>query len=297
MINVTQLSEYIYCPRKLFISGVLQLKEPSKESLVKGSIWHKTYDLINKGEKNIVISVKSDNYEEIFDLYKRTFAKYLREAIISQKSALKKLEISMISVFKEYWPNFEEEAILRASNIYSFIKKSNLLGEELWEKLTPKILSEQYFKSENLGISGIIDIIEVHETFSHEGLEKLYVPIELKTGSIPSKGIWDTHRIQLGAYLLLLEESGKKTGEGLIKYVSCKENRKVVENRVLVMDAFLKQEIKKTIFNVREILSSKEPPEKTSNKNKCSKCSFREICYNDQSMKKLLEEALEKRRS
>lgn len=276
MVSATQLSSYMYCPRKLFIGYVLKIKEPPKKELVKGKIWHQTHEMINKAEENVVKSITSDKYTDIFDLYRRSFAKFLRNSIIMNKKELSDFNIKLIDIFKEYWTDFEEEAKLRALNVAEFIKKHKVFGQELWEKLTPKIISEQYVKSDKLDISGIIDMIEVYD--------EVHIPVELKTGKVPAKGMWDTHRIQLAAYLMILEDTGKKVSEGVLRYKGSEDKR------ILIMNTMLKEEVTDIVKKAQSILKSFDPPKHTDNKNKCTKCSYKEICYDDEEMKRLIKE-------
>ncbi|MGV8150437.1 MAG: CRISPR-associated protein Cas4 [Candidatus Woesearchaeota archaeon] len=279
MVNATQLSSYIYCPRKLFIGSVLEIKEPPKKELVRGKVWHQSYELINKNESSIVKSIlpnSSGKYDEIFDLYRKGFAKFLRNAIIMNKSELKKFEVDMLELFNEYWPHFEEEAKTRALNVSVFIRKSGLFGEQLWDSLTPKIISEQYFKSEKSDVSGIIDMIEVHDN-------ELYVPVEFKTGKFPASGMWDGHRMQLGAYLVMLEDSGKKVSEGVLKYKDSDEKR------ILVMDSMLRREVVTAVSKANLIIKNFDLPGYVDNKNKCAKCSFKDICYDETKMRELID--------
>lgn len=284
MVNATQLSSYMYCPRKLFISSVLEIKEPPKKELVKGRVWHQTYELINKNESDIVKSINSGNYSDIYDLYRRGFAKFLRNAIIMNKSELKEFEIDMLEIFNDYWTHFDEEAKTRALNVSDFIKRTNFFGAKLWDELTPKILSEQYFKSEKSNISGIIDMVEIHKIKDCEGTDMdLYVPVEFKTGKFPEKGMWDGHRVQLGAYLVLLEDSGKKVSEGVLKYKDSSDKR------VLVMDSMLRSEVIGIAKKTNSIITNFELPDFTDNKNKCAKCSFKEVCYDSKKMNELID--------
>ncbi|MEM4637616.1 MAG: CRISPR-associated protein Cas4 [Candidatus Woesearchaeota archaeon] len=284
MISVTQLSSYVYCPRKLFISSILKIKEPPKESLIKGKVWHQTFDLINKGEKNVVFEIKSVVYEDILDLYKKNFSKYLRKSIINNKKSLASFNISPLSLFKEFWPNILEEAKLRAFNVYSFILRERIVppinNQLLWDRLSPKIYSEQYVVSEKLGVSGIIDFIEVYSLNNNE----FYVPIELKTGKHPSNGIWDTHKVQIGAYILILESIGKNSFEGFLKYSGLNDKKSIL------MDKNLREYLLKIIEETKKVLSLKEPPHKINNKNKCEACSFKELCYDEETLKIRLKE-------
>ncbi|MGV8172260.1 MAG: Dna2/Cas4 domain-containing protein [Candidatus Woesearchaeota archaeon] len=279
MVTATQLSSYLYCPRKLFMNTILLVEEPPKRELVKGKIWHETYESINNAEGRIVSSIKTKNYQDILDIYRKNYSKSLRDVIINHKTELKEFNIPMIEIFTEYWPSFEEEAKGHALNVSRFIDNYNIYGLELWGKLTPKIFCEQYFKSDRLNLSGVVDVLEVHEIVG----KKIYVPVELKTGKVPDKGIWEGHRIQLGAYILLLEDLGKSVTEGVLRY-------KGAEGRVLQMNSFLKDEILILINKTNSLLKNLTLPDIIDNKNKCKTCPLKVTCYNHEAMKKLLEE-------
>jgi CRISPR-associated protein Cas4 len=280
MVTATQLSSYLYCPRKLFISTVLLVEEPPKQELVKGKIWHETYESINNIEEHIVSSIRTGNYQEIFEVYRKEYSRLLRNAIIKHKSELKDFGISMLDIFKDYWTSFEEEAKEHALNVVQFIAKHDLYGKELWDRLTPKILAEQYFKSVKLNLSGIIDVLEMHDTNG----KITYVPVELKTGKYPDKGMWDSHRIQLAAYILLLEDAGKDVAEAAIRY-------RGTDKRLLQMNTYLREEVLDLITKTTVILTGVEPPNYVDNKNKCGKCQFKETCYNQDMMTTLVKDA------
>ena len=280
MVHATQLSSFMYCKRKLFISNVLLVEEPPKAELIKGTVWHRTMEWINKHEQSIVESLKSGNFMDISEIYRREFAKALRDMIIHHKSELKEFDIKLMDIFKEYWPSIDEEAKVRAWNISSFMGRYNIFGKELWEKLSPKILSEQHFRSEKLGLSGIIDVIEVHDN-------KIYIPVELKTGKVPEgqNAMWPGHRMQIATYMLLLEDAGKQVSEGVVKYKDSDEKR------VLQLNTFLKDEVMQLVSEVNKLISGFLLPEKTDNKKKCEKCSFKTVCYDDNEMQRLVDEA------
>jgi CRISPR-associated protein Cas4 len=284
MVTATQLSSYFYCPRKLFMTSVLSMESPPKEELVKGKIWHETFELINTGEQAIVSSIAEKKpYPELFDIYRKYYSKYLRNAIIKNKSGLKEFNLSMIDLFKDYWPGFENEAKNRALNLWNFMNKHEVYGEKLWKILTPKILSEQYYKSEKLNLSGVIDVIEVHDVGHEE--RKIYLPIELKTGKVPSSGMWDGHRVQLAAYIMLLEDKGHESTEGVLQY------KDADDRRILQMNSLLRDEVIDLIKAVNKLISDFALPDYVDNRNKCKTCPFKETCYDDLEMKKLLEQA------
>jgi CRISPR-associated protein Cas4 len=276
-ISVTMLSSYLYCPRKLFLQQVLALEEPPKESLVLGTLRHEVYESINQAEERIVKLVGPGiQYHQLIGLYKNFYSKVLREKIINNKPRMREVNLDMVEVFRKTWPLILNEAELRAENIQSFIKTYNVYGKELWEKLTPKIISELRVESEALQLKGIIDRIEVYE--------KGYVPIELKTGKMPADGVWPGHRVQIAAYAMLLEEKFHTTvKEGFVNYLDSKEKRHIAIN------PFMREEITKLVKEVQDLLKHHYPPKQTENKNKCSYCGIRDQCYDEEKLSVLLE--------
>ena len=275
-ISVSLLSSYLYCSRKLFLEKVLMLEEPPKESLVLGSIRHETYDSINKKEEEIVTSItKRTALESLEALYKQNYLQILRKAIANNKKRLEEVDINMLEAYKKSFSFIMEESSIRANNIFNFIKTNNVFGEELWQRLAPKIISELRVESNELKLKGIIDQVHVYDNG--------YVPFELKTGRTPSDGVWPSHRIQIAAYSLLLQEKfNKQIKEGFVVYLDSKEKRHIAIN------PFMKQEVRQIVDEVIALLESKELPDYCNNENKCRKCGLKKICYNEEEVNNLL---------
>ena len=277
-ISVSMLSTYLYCPRKLFLQKVLQIEEIPKESLVLGSIRHEVYDFINKAEESIVKKItEKPEYEKLREVYRQAYAKKVREAIIRNIARLREVNLGLANVFKRTWPYIMAEAEERARNIFNFIKEHNVYGSELWEKLTPKIISELSIESDTLQLRGIIDKVEIYE----EG----YVPIELKTGKAPKEGLWPGHKIQIAAYALMLEEKYQRpVKEAFVHYLDNKEKRHIAIN------PFMKEEIIGLVKEIQELLEKKSLPNYCENRNKCASCGARETCYDEQEVDILMSE-------
>ena len=275
-ISVSMLSAYLFCSRKLFLQQVLALKEPPKESTILGSLRHELYDFINRSEEKIVTTIKEKiQYNELITTYKSFYSKALREKIIKNKSRIKEVNLDIVDVFKKTWPSILDEAERRAKNIFDFIQKYNVYGQELWEKLTPKIISEIWVDSDKLQLKGIIDKVEIYENG--------YVPIELKTGKMPKEGVWPGHKVQIAAYSMLIEEKFKtEVKEGFVNYLDAKQTRHIAIN------PFMRQEILDLVKEVQEILKSHDLPNYCKNKNKCVNCGLRETCYNEEEVSTLL---------
>lgn len=279
-ISVSLLVSYLYCPRKIFLERVLRFYEPPKAVLVIGTIKHQTYDLINKKEEEIVIGIKEKiSLEKLQEQYSHIYSKILRETLIKNKEALKQFELDLPTVFKKIWPLISNEAHTRALNIFNFTEKHSIFGRELWEKLIPKLHSEFKIRSDKLELSGVIDLVEIYE--------KGYVPIELKTGKAPKEDAWPNHKIQVGAYAMLLEEKySTEVKEGFIHYIDINERRHISIN------IFLKEEINDLKNQVKSLLESKELPDFCENQNKCSACGLKETCYDEKKLKKQQKELL-----
>src|SRR3989338_90592 len=276
-ISVTLLSSYLYCSRKLFLEKVLMQAEPPKESLVMGSIRHETYDKINKNEELIVTSItKIMDFTEMQELYRQNHLKFLRKSIADNKDRLKKINLNMLDAYRKSFPFIMEESVTRSKNVFDFILKNNVFGDELWQRLTPKILSELRVESEGLKLKGIIDQVHVYEQY--------YVPFELKTGRAPDSGVWPSHRIQIAAYSMLLQEKfNKPIKEGFVFYLDTKEKRHIA------MNPFMKDEVRQIVSEVIGLLESRNIPDFCNNENKCMKCGLKATCYDEEKVNELLQ--------
>ena len=274
--SVSLLSAYLYCSRKLFLESVLLQEEPPKESIVMGSIRHETYDYINKKEQDIVTSIAAKtSLGDIQNLYKNNYLNLLKKAVDNNKNRLMEVNLSARSAYKKNLPFILEESTIRAHNIFDFIETHDVFGEELWLKLTPKIISELRIESDELKLKGIVDQVHMY------GNE--FVPFELKTGRAPLDGVWPSHRIQIAAYALLLQEKFKKPiREGFVVYLDTKEKRHITIN------PFMKDEVMKIVGDVIALLEAKNPSDFCNNENKCRKCGLRQTCYNEGEVNNLM---------
>lgn len=276
LLSVTSLSAYDYCSRKLYLERVLRLKEPPKEPIVLGTVRHQVVDFINKHEERIVRSItKDDSEDHIREKYQNYYLRFLKKAIVDHKYELSEVGLNQLEAYRKIKELVLEESRIRVDNLLNFIRKSRLYGDELWEKLTPKLESEFYVESEKLGLKGIIDNIERYED--------ILIPIELKTGSAPREGVWPGHQLQLGAYLLMLsEKTGKDIDKGYIRYLDLSENRPIV------MNPFLKMKIEELVKKVKDCLSASELPDFCGSENKCRSCGLRNICYDKAELEKMM---------
>jgi CRISPR-associated exonuclease Cas4 len=265
-ISVTFLTAYLYCKRKFFLEQVAGITEPPKEVLVKGKIKHDVFDLVNKQERGIVLSINDDDKPGILRKYRDAYARNLKNILIISKKSLQQINTKLIDAYQDLWLFFEEESAARAENVYNFLKTRKVFGKELWDSLLPKIESEVYVESDTLQLKGKIDRIE--------NFNETIVPVELKTGSAPKEGVWESHLIQIVAYMMLLEEKlGKPTAVGKVRYFKNNIEREVHIN------PFLREEVKKLVKEVQDFLEKQNLPDFTKNKTKCVSCGLKEDCF------------------
>jgi CRISPR-associated protein Cas4 len=277
MISPTAISSYLYCPRKLFLERILGLFKYPKEAMVKGTIKHEIFEDINNKEKEIVTSIKEKLSEErLLNLYRKEYSIIARKKILKHSKELDKFKIDNLEFFQNFWPTLLNEAETRSKSVFDFIEEHNLFGDELWEKLTPKIISELRISDSELGVRGIIDELRDYGN--------LYVPVELKSGKSPEKGVWPGHKSQIALYMMILKGQGKTVKEGIIKYID--EKKEVT----IQLNTLLEDESKKQLILVRTLLQEKKLPERIDSFNKCSACQLKEDCYNDKFIEEKMKE-------
>lgn len=276
MITPTALSSYLYCPRKLFLERILGLFKFPKEAMIKGTVKHEIFEEINNKEKEIVISIKEPDYEKILNKYRREYSIIARKIILKHSKQLKKYDVDGLELFTSFWKTLISEAEDKSKNINIFIEEHNIFGEELWEKLIPKIISEYRISDAILGLRGIIDEIRDYK-------DRL-IPVELKSGKSPQTGVWPGHKIQIAAYMILLKNKGETIKEGLIKYID--EKKEVI----IPMNPLLEEEVKKQIIIVNRLLTEKILPKHIDAPNKCSACQLKEECYNKEFIQEKMKE-------
>ncbi|MFH1181832.1 MAG: PD-(D/E)XK nuclease family protein [Candidatus Woesearchaeota archaeon] len=248
LLNVTDLPAYIFCPRKLYMRKILNIIEPPTKATVLGTLRHATHEQLSKMDETVIRQLNKDHSEdEAATLFSKNYLRALRDTVNSHRSHLNEVGLEAEDVFIDVWPFIKEEAVVHAKDVLSVSKATGLFGDDLLKHL-PKVISEHHVKSESLQLKGIIDRIEV--------VKGQYIPYELKTGSAPADGVWPGHKIQVACYMMMLEEAFKMpVREGYVKYLDCREDRRVV------MNPFLEIEVKELIAKVQKLLENKEMPD------------------------------------
>jgi CRISPR-associated protein Cas4 len=261
-VRVTDLNDYLFCPRKVYLKRVLGLKEERGFEAIFGSLIHEIFDRLNECEEEIVYQIDDDYpFDYILNLYEDTAISIANEVINNFSEEIKELQVDRDYLLLKIKKHISEELWERAKNVYDAIQRYNEYGLLLWDKLEPKIYSELELLSDTLKMVGRIDRAEFYS-------ERI-VPVEIKSGRFSK-----SHLLQLHAYALLLKQNYPKyhIDWGVIYYTSSKRKKEVkFSNKLYDKVISLRDEILK-------IIESETDPGPCSNFNKCKKCALREYC-------------------
>lgn len=264
MIPVTALSDYLYCPRKIYLRHVLKFTPVIREPIVKGKIRHDVLDAVNKTEENLILSIKPADLDNLDIIYKQVYKELLTNSISKFDNDIKEADLNKDVVFNDSLKKVLDEASYKAKALLRMIKETGLFGKDLIDAIPVKQKSELSLASKELRLKGIIDRVEI--------IDDLHIPVELKTGSMPRDGVWPGHRVQLASYILLLNEKFN-SNHGFVEYLDYNIRRKIT------MNPFLEDEVKSLINNVFAVLESDQMPELCDNPNKCKSCNFKNHCF------------------
>ena len=275
-IPVSLLSSYLYCPRKVFLQKVLMMREPLRQPLILGTIRHEAMERAAVAEKGIVMDIKSSlDWIDLRQIYEASYREILGDVVRRHAKSLRSLDIELLDAFDGAFPALQREAKDRSMNLHRFMQKCGLFGEDLWEHLTPKLLSEVKVESNNLGLVGVVDRIEDYGD--------ALVPVEFKTGRAPREGMWPGHRIQASAYAMILGEMGQKqVSSAIVHYLDANEKR------AIAMNPFLREEVVMLVDEIKQLLGNALIPDFCGSKNKCSSCSLRKRCYDEEEVNGLI---------
>jgi CRISPR-associated protein Cas1 len=142
-------------------------------------------------------------------------------------------------------------------------------GRRVHEELEEGTLTSFTLEAPEIGLRGKLDALRRRDG--------TLVPIEVKKGrAAPGQGpaaAWNTDRIQLGAYALMLEEAeGVAIAEGRVRYLS--DNKSV---RVPIDEA-LRADVRRHIERARALRLQVVRPPVTDNERLCPRCSLAPVC-------------------
>jgi len=267
VLTVSKLRRYAFCPLLLYLDETLHLEpEPSYEQWY-GRVGHCIrYELSLRNHK-VLREVKDpkislSGLNTLFLIELENIKQEVPFIYKDELLALTDVEIMLEQAAKEI--SLELEGLARRAR--SVIRETCLLGDELAGALTPW-KAEFPIRSKKLGLSGRLDKIEKRDG--------RLIPVEIKTGR-PAPYVWDSDKLQLAAYAMLLEERfDVSVPYGFVEYT------RINEKRPVIIDGKSRRDLLALKKEVEEFLESGEKPMVERNKNKCRKCGFKGVCSAD----------------
>ena len=265
MLRVSEISEFIYCPVKLYLKYTEGFEDDTNE-MVAGKIIHEARRGFDEIVKHNIWNMNKDmGMAEIQKRIIQGIPEFIDELHLKYSDYSKFDEEDLNQFFKELKEDLILEASINVLKIKKLMEDTKRQGMEISEMLFPQSLLEFSLENEELNLKGKIDKIEI--------INGIYYPVEIKTGFPPSKGVWLSDALQIAAYAALIDyELNKEVLVGFIYYTKIFEKRPVVINSVLYNKLFQVLDSISTMFEKEEI------PEFQLNKKKCEKCEYVEIC-------------------
>ncbi|MEM4461095.1 MAG: CRISPR-associated protein Cas4 [Nanopusillaceae archaeon] len=262
-VRVTDLLDYSFCPRKVYLKRILGLKEETNYQILIGRIIHEIFDSLNENESKIVYEIKDEcDFPYIFNIYKDFLDNIYENIVEKYLEEIKALKVSLDNLKIDVYSNVLFDIEDRAKIVYQFMNSEKIYGIELWEKLEPKIYTEVEVVSDAYNLVGRIDRIEKYRT--------IIIPYEIKSGKFSRD-----HLLQLHAYYLLLRKEfpNYKIPYGIVMYLKNKNKKEIKFSNYKIKNVL---EIKDKILN---ILENRSDPGIIKDIKKCQKCFFFNYCY------------------
>tara|TARA_Y100000310_G_C20649646_1_gene798640 strand:- start:23 stop:847 length:825 start_codon:yes stop_codon:yes gene_type:complete len=269
MLNVTDISSYLYCPRQFYLTRVMGLRQPPTQPMIEGSIRHKVREMFAKNEERLFENLELINHDftkqKVIYFYQNLLDNIIKTIFNNSRKLILAFKINPAELREKIINSMKNEIFLRAESVENTIK-IGFTGKELWENLTPKYVSELPLISENIGLKGRADRIMLDK--------ETIIPFELKTRT--AEKVYPSDKIQLTAYTMLLEEKyNKQIPIAILEAGNQTHEIEITESN--------KQEVRELISEINNLIKSynsenKTEPKFPSNFAKCQKCNWKEQC-------------------
>ncbi len=259
-IRVSDLNAYCFCPRGIYLSKVLKIKQGFSIPRSIGLISHSVRRELSIRQP--ILLEKMSCVNDINMILECELDNILSDALHMHRGMLDDVEYNI--PFEKIRLELLSEIRIMRDKLTSMIEEIGL--EEAIRHITPWMV-EYPVKSDTLKLSGRID-----KVMKDPG----YVPVEIKTGSAPSC-IWNGDRIQICAYILLLEDTlklNKRIPFGFVEYTQIQQRRPVMATEGLRGEVIHKRD------KIIEILEGFVPDACAhGSERKCMSCGYKEQCY------------------
>jgi CRISPR-associated exonuclease Cas4 len=251
MIRASDLARSAFCPRLLYLTDVVGLREPQTPELLAGRLGHAVRRQLSLRQPRILQGVCSA--ENAMDVLRQEL-----DDVISE-----------IGWRHEYGPFMHDVRSQVRMELARLGEELDAMTEDLGFEAALRYATpwrtDHYMSSSSLRLCGVVDKVM---------LRPGPVPLELRTGAVSERG-FDSERLQLCAYGMLLEdELNRSVDFGLIEYArSC-------ERRPIMFSPALREAVLTARGLVEGILGGAVPGVCPHGEpRRCQRCGLAEECY------------------
>lgn len=265
MINVSSISEYVYCPIKVYLrqSEGCNIQTPAMlrgrlvhevrrgfEELLKRNLW-------SVNEKMNAKTIFEILMEDVHEFVEKTLIKYCENNDMDPESAK--------AISRDLKDDLELESWLMAVKVWKIVSTNQKSGSDIADMFFPPVLLEFSIENLEMKLRGKIDRIEIMDGY--------YYPVEVKSGLPPIKGVWKSDALQIAAYSLLMEEEfNREVSVGFVDYMGACQRRPVF------MDVNLRENLLNVLEEMRMMFHQGAVPEMVQSPKKCAKCEYSDFC-------------------
>jgi CRISPR-associated exonuclease Cas4 len=198
-IKVSSITEYLYCPLKLYLRNHIELEAPESEKELKNKNYNKILRQVNNDFRDIL-------RRNMINVNKDMSAAQISETLFNDvpyllKKSMENYEFNddndINSIFEELEKDLKVENTILALKIHQILLKTKKDAGQIVEMMFPPSLQNYLMRDKSLEISGNIDKIEI--------MNGKYYPISKKLKNPPIRGVWDSDALEIAAYALLIE--------------------------------------------------------------------------------------------
>jgi CRISPR-associated protein Cas4 len=257
MINVSDLSRFLYCPRAVYITQVLRIEAARTPEMGRGIVGHAARRELSMRQSRLVN--RMETVSDVDDMLRKEL-----DAIFKDMPFIFAAEWSRD--FETFIPEIKAEMAVELD--YLRDELSAMVEDMGFQRALAYVTpwkTEYSVRSDALNLAGRVD-----KVMRADGI----VPIDIKTGKPPNHG-WDGDRVQLCSYGMLLEEAfGEKIGHGVLEYARTAERKQVI----------FSEKLRRKVIDARDELllvleGDAVPVCPHGQPKKCEACSLKERCY------------------
>ena len=172
MINVSSISEYIYCPVKSYIKYT-ERHNIQTTAMITGKLVHEIRrgfeELIKRNlwsidEKMDVINIFETLFEDVPEFVESKTDSYQSASLINQDTKE--------TIYRDLKDDLELESWFMALKTHKILKKTRKSGADVLDLLFPPLLLEFSIEDPGLNLRGQLDRIEI--------IDGSYYPVEIK---------------------------------------------------------------------------------------------------------------------